>query len=96
MARGENTSKHPNRGVSRENFMSDETQGWMDDPSKAPYINAKVATFSPEILKEFGVNQQDGPLCNNCSDDMGEALEWHDRESIHPSNRVPCVGCGAK
>ena len=57
MARGEDTRKHPNRGVSRENFMSDEAQGWMDDPSKAPYINAKVATFSPEILKEFGIDQ---------------------------------------
>jgi len=38
---------------------------------------------------------KDGPLCNNCSDDMGEVLEWHDRGSIHPSKRVPCVGCGA-
>ena len=115
MARGESTEHHPNRKVSRENFMSgppagwtmnnmvkglvgqsDDAQGWMDDPSKAPYINRTPATFSPETLKEFGIDQQDGPLCNNCSDDMGEALEWHDRESIHPSKRVPCVGCGAK
>jgi hypothetical protein len=52
---------------------------------------------SPELQRDIdATKEQDGPLCNNCSDDMGEALEWHDRESIHPSKRVPCVGCGAK
>lgn len=39
---------------------------------------------------------EDGPYCNNCATDMEEAMDWHDRESIHPANRVPCVGCGAK
>lgn len=39
---------------------------------------------------------EDGPYCNNCTDDIEEAMDWNDRESIHPANRVPCVGCGAK
>jgi hypothetical protein len=39
---------------------------------------------------------QEGPYCSNCSDDMEEVMEWHDRENIHPSKRIPCVGCGAK
>ena len=78
MPRGEDTSKHPNRGVDRQSFM-------MMGADMEYYQNRANA----------GQNE-DGPLCNNCSDDMGEALEWHDRESIHPSKRVPCVGCGAK
>jgi hypothetical protein len=31
----------------------------MDDPSKAPYLNTEVATFSPETLKEFGLDKED-------------------------------------
>lgn len=77
MARGEDTSKHPNRQVGRGSIppMSDEqrkrmyggikpnfpvqgvAQEWMDDPSKAPYLNEEVATFSPETLKEFGLDK---------------------------------------
>ncbi len=47
---------------------------------------------------QFQMNEedQDGPYCNNCTDDMEEAMDWHDRENIHPSKRLPCVGCGAK
>lgn len=37
---------------------------------------------------------EDGPYCNNCSTDMGETLEWSDIAYIHPSNRIPCKGCG--
>jgi hypothetical protein len=82
MPRGEDTSKHPNRGVSRHSFSGG---GYVD------------IMRSPELKRDIdATKEQDGPLCNNCSDDMGEALEWHDRESIHPSKRVPCVGCGAK
>jgi hypothetical protein len=78
MPRGEDTSKHPNRGVSRQAFM-------MTGADMEYYQNRANAG-----------QDEDGPLCSNCTDDMGEALEWHDRESIHPSKRVPCVGCGAK
>ena len=82
MPRGEDTSKHPNRGVSRHSFSGG---GYVD------------IIRSPELQRDIdATKKQDGPLCNNCTDDMGEALEWHDRESIHPSKRVPCVGCGAK
>lgn len=34
-------------------------QDWMDDPSKAPYIHHTPATFSPETLKEFGLDEKD-------------------------------------
>ena len=84
MPRGEDTSKHPNRGVSRQAFMM---------------MGADMEYFQNRAQDNDNTpagQNQDGPLCNNCSDDMGEALEWHDRESIHPSKRVPCVGCGAK
>ena len=38
----------------------------------------------------------EGPYCNNCSDDMEEVMEWHDRDkNLHPAKRVPCKGCGA-
>jgi hypothetical protein len=68
MARGEDTSKHPNRGVARQAFMmmgadmdyfQNRAHEWMDDPSKAPYLDAEVATFSPETLKEFGLDKED-------------------------------------
>lgn len=41
--------------------------------------------------------EDDGPYCNNCSDDIEEVFEWTgpDRQAIHPSKRVPCKGCGA-
>ena len=45
-----NLDMYPAQGNARE---------WMDDPSKAPYLNTEVATFSPETLKEFGLDQQD-------------------------------------
>lgn len=42
-------------------------------------------------------NEDDGPYCANCSDDIEEVMEWHssDRERIRPENRIPCKGCGA-
>jgi hypothetical protein len=82
MPRGKDTSKHPNRGVSRHSFTGG---GYVDIIRSPEYVPANDA-----------VETQDGPLCNNCTDDMGEALEWNDRESIHPSKRVPCAKCGAK
>jgi hypothetical protein len=71
---------HEGRKVPRERFMSGPPAGW---------------TMNNMVKGLVGQNE-DGPLCSNCTDDMGEVLEWHDRESIHPSKRVPCVGCGAK
>lgn len=41
-------------------------------------------------------DEDDGPYCSDCSDDMEEVMEWHAREEIHPSKRLPCVSCGAK
>lgn len=82
MARGKDTSKHPNRGVSRHNF----TGGGFVEIIRSPEFQ----------LDTDAAKKQDGPRCNNCTDDMEEALEWHDRESIHPSKRVPCSECGAK
>lgn len=46
------------------------------------------------ISSQFDDDEDDGPYCNNCSTDMGEALEWSDISYIHPSNRIPCKGCG--
>ena len=69
MARGEDTSKHPARRVDWDSMVQGllisplraqkdtSAQDWMDDPSKAPYINRTPATFSPETLKEFGLDQ---------------------------------------
>lgn len=34
-------------------------QAWLDSPDNAPYINAEIYTFSPETLKEFGLDQTD-------------------------------------
>lgn len=50
----------------------------------------------PQFQKHQEQADEDGPYCNNCTDDIEEAMDWNDRESIHPANRVPCVGCGAK
>jgi hypothetical protein len=86
MAKGRDTSKHPNRGVSRHSFSG----GGYVDIMRSPELQRDIDSMKTQDEDE------DGPLCNNCTDDMGEALEWHDRETIHPSMRVPCVGCGAK
>ena len=32
-------------------------QAWLDSPDNAPYINAEIYTFSPETLKEFGLDK---------------------------------------
>lgn len=47
--------------------------------------------------KQFQQEAEDGPYCNNCSDDFEEVMEWNsrDRQDVRPENRVPCVGCGA-
>lgn len=47
--------------------------------------------------KQFVQDEDDdGPYCPNCSDDMGVAFdEWPSREEIHPLKRIPCKGCGA-
>lgn len=41
-------------------------------------------------------SEEDGPYCADCSDDMEEALEWHDRHTIHPKKRLTCKNCGAE
>ncbi len=42
-------------------------------------------------------DEDDGPYCSDCSDDMEEVMEWNsrDRQDVRPENRVPCKGCGA-
>lgn len=69
MARGEDTSKHPNRGVGAGSYWDNllkgslinpiqaQSQAWLDSPDNAPYLNTEVATFSPETLKEFGLDK---------------------------------------
>lgn len=43
------------------------------------------------------LDDDDGPYCANCSNDIEEVFEWNsqDRQDIHPDKRVPCKGCGA-
>ena len=84
----EDTSKHPARRVDWDSVVQrllisplraqndTSAQDWMDDPSKAPYINRTPATFSPETLKEFGLDNDNAPAggikrpemesCTNC------------------------------
>lgn len=69
MPRGEDTSKRPERRVDWDSMVQgllisplrsieDTTfEDWMDDPAKAPYLNHTPATFSPETLKEFGLDE---------------------------------------
>ena len=50
--------------------------------------------LNPNLFKH---EEEDGPYCSNCTDDIEEVLEWNDpdRKRIHPLLRVPCVNCGA-
>ena len=88
MPRRDDTSKHPARRVDWDSVVQrllisplraqndTSAQDWMDDPSKAPYINRTPATFSPETLKEFGLDNDNAPAggikrpemesCTNC------------------------------
>lgn len=71
MARGQDSRNHPNRGVGAGSYWDNlvrgslinpiqaQAQAWLDSPDNAPYIKNDVATFSPETLKEFGLDQTD-------------------------------------
>lgn len=56
---------------------------------------------SKHLSHQFSGQDEDGPYCPDCSDDIGETLEARDyweneRPKIRPENRIPCKGCGVR
>lgn len=65
----EDKAHHPNRRVDWDSLFNQTVisplqaqqaaNAWMNDPDNAPYLNRTPATFSPEVMAEFGLGDND-------------------------------------
>ena len=70
MARGEDTSKHPNRGVGRENFISGPPAGGIppmsDEQRKRMYGGITPNFPLPDSAPAGGMKRPEMESCTNC------------------------------